>query len=59
MSSHVHMVLTGGTIDSIFDGAHDMVVAKDSSTIAKYLVETVSLPRQRQALLPKWNIKKL
>lgn len=41
MSQHLHILITGGTIDSVFDGARDMVVVNDASTIQKYLVEMV------------------
>ncbi len=38
---HIHLILTGGTIDSIFDAAQDMVVVNDSSSIESYLEEVV------------------
>jgi L-asparaginase len=31
------MILTGGTIDSIFDAAKDMVVVNDSSSVQEYI----------------------
>lgn len=37
MSKHLHLLITGGTIDSIFDVTKDMVVVNDSSSIARYL----------------------
>ena len=33
----VHLLITGGTIDSVFDAARDMVVVNDASTISGYL----------------------
>ena len=39
--NHIHIILTGGTIDSIFDAAQDMVVVNDSSSIGEYLNEVV------------------
>ena len=41
MSQHLHIMITGGTIDSVFDGTRDMVVVNDASTIADYLDEVV------------------
>lgn len=41
MSQHLHLIITGGTIDSIFDGARDMVVVNDATTIAEYIKRTV------------------
>lgn len=41
MTQHLHLLITGGTIDSVFDTARDMVVVNDSSTIAQYLTEFV------------------
>ncbi|MBX7138795.1 MAG: asparaginase [Oligoflexia bacterium] len=41
MAQHLHLILTGGTIDSIFDGARDMVVVNDASTIAAYINDVV------------------
>ena len=41
MQPHIHIILTGGTIDSIFDAARDMVVVNDSSSIEEYLDEIV------------------
>ena len=37
MRRHLHLLITGGTIDSVFDGARDMVVVNDSSTITEYI----------------------
>ena len=33
----LHLIITGGTIDSVFDRVQDAVVVNDSSTIAEYL----------------------
>jgi L-asparaginase len=41
LKQHIHFILTGGTIDSIFDAAQDMVVVNDSSSIDEYLTSTV------------------
>jgi L-asparaginase len=41
MSKHLHILITGGTIDSVFDASRDMVVVNDASTIAKYLEDLV------------------
>lgn len=41
MANDLHLIITGGTIDSVFDGAHDMVVVNDSSTIADYIESMV------------------
>ncbi len=41
MSQHLHIVITGGTIDSVFDAANDMVVVNDSSTISTYIDKMV------------------
>jgi len=37
MSKHLHLLITGGTIDSVFDAARDMVVVNDSSTLSACL----------------------
>lgn len=37
MGSDLHLIITGGTIDSVFDRALDAVVINDSSTIAEYI----------------------
>ncbi len=36
-SDIVHVFITGGTIDSVFDAIHDTVVPRETSTIPKYL----------------------
>lgn len=41
MTTHVHLLITGGTIDSIFDAAKDMVVVNDATTIVSYLEKMV------------------
>ena len=41
MSKHLHILITGGTIDSVLDGARDMVVVNDSSTIARYIEDLI------------------
>ena len=41
MSNHLHLLITGGTIDSIFDAARDMVVVNDSSTLQRYLNDLI------------------
>jgi L-asparaginase len=41
MTQHLHILITGGTIDSVFDGSKDMVVVNDASTISEYLDEMV------------------
>ena len=41
MSKHLHIIITGGTIDSRFDAANDMIVVNDSSTILKYIDDMV------------------
>lgn len=37
MSNHLHLLITGGTIDSIFDPAQDSIVVSGSSALVKYL----------------------
>lgn len=41
MKQHLHLLITGGTIDSIFDPAKDMVVVNDASTLSRYIHEVV------------------
>ena len=41
MSDHIHFLITGGTIDSVFDPARDSVIVNDSSTIESYLADIV------------------
>lgn len=41
MCEHLHILITGGTIDSIFDSARDMVVVNDSSTLLRYIEQTI------------------
>lgn len=41
MISHLHILITGGTIDSRFDVARDSVVVNDASIVAGYLEELV------------------
>ena len=41
MTKHLHLLITGGTIDSVFDGARDMVVVNDASTITEYIQDLV------------------
>ena len=41
MKKHLHILITGGTIDSVFDAARDMVVVNDSSTLIQYIQEIV------------------
>lgn len=42
MTKKLHLIITGGTIDSVFDRALDAVVINDSSTIVEYLTEMVA-----------------
>lgn len=37
----LHLLITGGTIDSVFDAARDMVVVNEASTISIYLEKMV------------------
>ena len=41
MNKGIHFIITGGTIDSVFNPARDMVVVNDSTTIAKYIEEVI------------------
>ena len=41
MTKALHLIITGGTIDSIFDAARDMVVVNDASTIADYVQKII------------------
>lgn len=41
MNNHIHLLITGGTIDSVFDPARDSVIVNDSSTIESYLAGIV------------------
>lgn len=41
MDKHLHLLITGGTIDSRFDAARDMVVVNDSSVVVRYLEELI------------------
>ena len=41
MSEHLHIILTGGTIDSVFDPAKDMVVINDASSVLDYVEKMV------------------
>ena len=40
-SKGVHIIITGGTIDSVFDGRKDAVVVNDHSVIPAYLQEVI------------------
>jgi len=40
MTKHVHFIITGGTIDSVFDTSRDTVVVNDHTSITGYLKET-------------------
>lgn len=40
-TSHIHLVITGGTIDSVFDGTLDTTVVNDSSVIQDYLTKMI------------------
>ncbi len=41
MTQHLPIIITGGTIDSVFDPSRDMVVVNDSSTIVQYFTDVV------------------
>lgn len=38
---HLHFIITGGTIDSVFDGTRDTTVVNDSSVILEYLEKVI------------------
>jgi L-asparaginase len=37
IQDHIHCIITGGTIDSVFDAAKDMVVVNEASSIKGYI----------------------
>ncbi len=41
MTDRIHIIMMGGTIDSIFDPAKDMVVVNDHTSIVSYLAEMI------------------
>jgi L-asparaginase len=40
-NQHLHLIITGGTIDSVFDGTRDGTVVNDHSVIATFLERVI------------------
>jgi L-asparaginase len=40
-SQHIHILITGGTIDSVFDPSSDSILVNDRSVVQEYIEKTI------------------